>query len=170
MQSYYKERSKKYAKLYKERCKNISKVIIKKEIKNMERYYKEKCKKICRVTIKKNVKNMQSYYKERLKKFPVFNQLNSSPRRRLGACSHSSFILDHGTRLRGMVSFTLLLLYPGGEEYPLDRRLGELQTMSGRYGEVKILEPTGTRTPTHLLSSYTAIPTALPLLTIIQLL
>jgi hypothetical protein len=33
-------------------------------------------------------------------------------------------------------------------QYTLDRRLSGLQTPSGRYGEVKILDPTGTRTPT----------------------
>jgi hypothetical protein len=32
--------------------------------------------------------------------------------------------------------------------YLLDRRLGGPQSRSGRYGEVKILDPTGTRTPT----------------------
>jgi hypothetical protein len=31
---------------------------------------------------------------------------------------------------------------------PLDRRLGGPQSRSGRYGEAKILDPTGTRTPT----------------------
>jgi hypothetical protein len=32
--------------------------------------------------------------------------------------------------------------------YPKDRRLGGPQSRSGRYGEVKILDPTGIRTPT----------------------
>jgi hypothetical protein len=32
--------------------------------------------------------------------------------------------------------------------YPLDRRLGEPQSQSGRHGEEKILDPSGTRTPT----------------------
>jgi hypothetical protein len=32
--------------------------------------------------------------------------------------------------------------------YPFYRRLGEPQSRSGRYGEVKIFYPTGTRTPT----------------------
>jgi hypothetical protein len=37
---------------------------------------------------------------------------------------------------------------PLGKEpiVPLDRRLGGLQNLSGRYGEVKILDPAGTRT------------------------
>jgi hypothetical protein len=33
-------------------------------------------------------------------------------------------------------------------QYPLDRRLGGPKSQSGRYGEVKILDLTGTRTPT----------------------
>jgi hypothetical protein len=37
--------------------------------------------------------------------------------------------------------------------YPLDRRLGEPQSRSGRRGEEKILDPTGTRTPTPRSSS-----------------
>jgi hypothetical protein len=65
-----------------------------------------------------------------------------------------------------MVSFTLLPRYPGERvtRYPLDRRLGGPQSWSGRYAEMKILEPTGTRTPTLLSSSpqVVAIPTALP--------
>jgi hypothetical protein len=35
-------------------------------------------------------------------------------------------------------------LYP---RYPLDRKLGGPQSQSGRRGEEKILDPTGTRTP-----------------------
>jgi hypothetical protein len=37
--------------------------------------------------------------------------------------------------------------------YPLDRRLGGPQSRSGRPGEQKILDPTGTRTPTPRSSS-----------------
>jgi hypothetical protein len=39
---------------------------------------------------------------------------------------------------------------PGGKspQYPLDRGLGEPQGRPGRHGEVKILAPTGTQTPT----------------------
>jgi hypothetical protein len=38
---------------------------------------------------------------------------------------------------------------PGKEpRYPFYRRLGGPQSRSGQYGEVKILDPTGTRTPT----------------------
>jgi hypothetical protein len=35
---------------------------------------------------------------------------------------------------------------PGGRK-PLNRSLGGPQRLSGQYGEVKILDPTGTRTP-----------------------
>jgi hypothetical protein len=64
-----------------------------------------------------------------------------------------------------VVSFTLLPLYLRGQNprYPLDRRLRGPQSWSGRRGEQKILEPTGTRTPTPRSSSPwpVAIPTAL---------
>jgi hypothetical protein len=33
--------------------------------------------------------------------------------------------------------------------YPLDRRLGGPHSRSGRFGEEKILDPTGTRTPSR---------------------
>jgi hypothetical protein len=53
------------------------------------------------------------------------------------------------------VSFTPRPLYPGGKSsrYQLDRRLGGSQRRSARYGEVKILDPTGARTLTHPWSS-----------------
>jgi hypothetical protein len=46
-------------------------------------------------------------------------------------------ILDLGTRLRWVVSFTPRLLYPKGKRpwYPLDRRPGAPQSLSGRGGE-----------------------------------
>jgi hypothetical protein len=53
--------------------------------------------------------------------------------------------LDLGTSWRWVVSFTALPLYP---RYPFYRRLDGPQSRSGRYGEVKIFYPTGTRTPT----------------------
>jgi hypothetical protein len=48
-----------------------------------------------------------------------------------------------------VVSFTPLPLYSRGKEhwYPLDGRLGGPQSRSGRRGEEKLLDPTGTRTP-----------------------
>jgi hypothetical protein len=49
-----------------------------------------------------------------------------------------------------VVSFTTRPLYPWGKnpQYQLDRRLGGPQSRSGRRGEEKILDPTGTRTST----------------------
>jgi hypothetical protein len=49
-----------------------------------------------------------------------------------------------------VISFTPRLLYP---RYPLDRRLRGPQNRSGRCGEEKILDRTGTRTPTPRSSS-----------------
>jgi hypothetical protein len=58
-------------------------------------------------------------------------------------------------------------LPPGNEplQYPLDRSLGVPQSRFERYGEVKILDPTGTRTPTSsvvhpVASRYTDCATA----------
>jgi hypothetical protein len=52
---------------------------------------------------------------------------------------------------------------PPGKEPPLDRRLGGPQSRSGRFGEEKILDPSGTRTPTTQSSSprLVAIPITL---------
>jgi hypothetical protein len=65
-----------------------------------------------------------------------------------------------------VVSFTPLPLYPFGKSplYALDKRLVGPQSRSGRYGEVKILDPTGTRTPTGRSSilQVVTIPTMLP--------
>jgi hypothetical protein len=45
-------------------------------------------------------------------------------------------------------------LPPGKEPwYPVDRRLGRPQNLSGRHGEEKNLAPTGTQTPTPQPSS-----------------
>jgi hypothetical protein len=64
-------------------------------------------------------------------------------------CIDPSF-LDLGTSSRWAVSFTPLPLYPRGKcaRYPLERRLGGTQSPSGRFGEVKILDPSENRTPT----------------------
>jgi hypothetical protein len=58
--------------------------------------------------------------------------------------------LDLGPSWESVVSFKPLSLYPRGKSprYPLDGRLGGPQSRSRRHGEVKILVPTGTRTPT----------------------
>jgi hypothetical protein len=52
-------------------------------------------------------------------------------------------ILDLGTRWKWVVSFTPRLLYFQGKSpwYPLDRRLGEPQSRSGRGGEEKSSQP-----------------------------
>jgi hypothetical protein len=49
-----------------------------------------------------------------------------------------------------VVSFTPRPLYPRGKSppYPLESRLNGPQSRSRRHGEMKILDPTGTRTPT----------------------
>jgi hypothetical protein len=53
-----------------------------------------------------------------------------------------------------MVSFTHRSLYPREKEpqVRMDRRLGGPQNRSGQRGEKKILDPTGTRTPTHRIN------------------
>jgi hypothetical protein len=58
-----------------------------------------------------------------------------------------------------VVSFTYLPLYVRGKGqwYTLDRRLGGPQSRSERHGEVKILNCTGTRTPTPLVVQLVAI-------------
>jgi hypothetical protein len=52
-------------------------------------------------------------------------------------------ILDFGTRWSWVVSFTPQLLYPQGKSpyYPLDRRLGGPQNLSGRDGGEKNSQP-----------------------------
>jgi hypothetical protein len=75
------------------------------------------------------------------------------------------YFLGLVTSWRWVVSFTPRPLYPRGRSplYPLDRRLGGPQSRSGRHGEVKILESTGTRTSTPRSScpSPVTIPTTL---------
>jgi hypothetical protein len=69
-------------------------------------------------------------------------------------CTDPHFF-DLGTSWRWVVSFTPRQFYPRGKNprYPLDRRMGGPQCRSGRRGEAKILDPTGTRTPTPRSSS-----------------
>jgi hypothetical protein len=59
--------------------------------------------------------------------------------------------LDLGTSWRGVVSFSPRSLNP---RYPLDSRLGGPQNRSGRREEGKILDHTGTRTPTPRSSNF----------------
>jgi hypothetical protein len=69
--------------------------------------------------------------------------------------------LDLGTNLRWVVSSTLLPLYPRrrANRHSLDKRIVGFQSWSGRYGELNILDPTGTRTPT--LGSSSLLPVAI---------
>jgi hypothetical protein len=60
------------------------------------------------------------------------------------------YFLYLGTGWRCVVSFTPRPLYPG---YPLDRRFSGPQSRSGRFGEEKIVDPTGTQNPTPQPSS-----------------
>jgi hypothetical protein len=65
------------------------------------------------------------------------------------------YFLDLFTSWRRVVSLTPLPLYPQGKspQSPLDMRLGRLQNRSGKRGEEKILDSTGTRTLTPWPSS-----------------
>jgi hypothetical protein len=85
----------------------------------------------------------------------VLNKLSTTPWRRMGSECIDPRILDLGTRWRWVVGFTPRPLYSRGKNtrYPLDRRLCGPQSRSGRRGEEKILDPTGTRTPTPRSSS-----------------
>jgi hypothetical protein len=77
-----------------------------------------------------------------------------------------------------VVNFTPQPLYPRGKSprYPLDRILDELQSLSGRFREEKILHPTGIRTlppvVQPLASRYTdwaiSAPTTLPVTCVIE--
>jgi hypothetical protein len=60
-----------------------------------------------------------------------------------------------GTSWRRVVNFTPLLIYLGEKSprYPLDRRLGGPQSPFGRHGDVKILDPIGTRILASLSSN-----------------
>jgi hypothetical protein len=71
------------------------------------------------------------------------------PWRHFGERRYSSSILDLGTRWRRMVGFTPRPLYSRGNflRYPLDRRLVEPQSRSGRCGEEENLAPAGIPSP-----------------------
>jgi hypothetical protein len=70
-----------------------------------------------------------------------------------GSGGISPRIFDLGTRWRWLVSFTPRPLYPWGKSllYPLDRRLGGLQ--SQWWWREKFPAPAGTRTTDHLIRS-----------------
>jgi hypothetical protein len=77
-----------------------------------------------------------------------------------GSGCRDPHFLELGTSWKSVVRFT-----PRGKSprYSLDRRLDEARSRYGRHGEVKILAPTGTETPTPWSSSPlpVAITTAL---------
>jgi hypothetical protein len=74
--------------------------------------------------------------------------------KRMGSGYVDPCFLDLGTSWTWVVSFTTLSLNPRGmiPQYPLDRSGGP-QSWYGRYEEVKILDPAGTRTPVFRSSS-----------------
>jgi hypothetical protein len=65
------------------------------------------------------------------------------PRSCWGTGGIAPSILDLGTRWKWVVRFTPRPLYPQGKSpwYPLDRRLSELESRSGRGGEEKNSQP-----------------------------
>jgi hypothetical protein len=66
-----------------------------------------------------------------------------------GSGSITPRILDLDLRWRRVVSFTPRQLYPQGKNpwYPLDRRLGGLQSQSGRGDEKNSQSPSGIESP-----------------------
>jgi hypothetical protein len=75
-------------------------------------------------------------------KIPVLNYLSTMPWRHMGEWRYScTILLDLGTRWRWVISFTPQPLYPWGKRswYPLDRRLGGPESLSGCCREEKNL-------------------------------
>jgi hypothetical protein len=106
------------------------------------------------------------------KTVPVLNYLCTAPWRRMRDWLYiDPPFLDLCASWRWVVSFTLLSLYPQ-DIAPSNHWLGGWVSPRGGlgYGEVKILDPTETRTPTARSSSPqpVAIPTALPRLQIVR--
>jgi hypothetical protein len=73
----------------------------------------------------------------------------------MGEWMYRYFFLDLGTSWRWAVSFIPRPLYPRGKSlrHPLGRRLGGPRIPSGRRGKEKVLDTTGTQTPTPRSSS-----------------
>jgi hypothetical protein len=97
---------------------------------------------------------------------PVLNELSTTPLSHMGSgCIYPHF-LDSAVVGGEWSASRPGRFTPGGRapRYPMDRRLRGAQSRSGRFGEEKILDPTGTRTPTPQSSSTypVAIPTTLP--------
>jgi hypothetical protein len=87
-----------------------------------------------------NIRNSSFYSILKVKKR---GDVSTTPWRRMGEFWYSSTILDLSTRLRWLVNFTPRPLYSreNSPSYPLNRRLGEPQSRSGRCGEEKNLLP-----------------------------
>jgi hypothetical protein len=83
-------------------------------------------------------------YKKR-QNCPALNFLSTKQWKHMGEWMYIS-----SASWRWLVSLTPLRLYPWGKSprFLSDKRLGGPQSQSARYGEVKILDPTGTQTPT----------------------
>jgi hypothetical protein len=73
----------------------------------------------------------------------VLTQLSDTSWRHMGEWRYSSTILDLDTKWKWVVSFMLRPLYRRGKNprYPLDRKLGVVQSRSGRCGVQKNLLP-----------------------------
>jgi hypothetical protein len=87
------------------------------------------------------------------------------PWRRMGEWEYRSTWPDLGTRRRWFVSFKPRPLYPRGKSlrYSIGKGLSGPHIRSARYGEVEILDITGTRTPSvvqKVVSRYTDYATA----------
>jgi hypothetical protein len=83
---------------------------------------------------------------------------------RLGSGRIAPRIIDLGTRLRWVVSFTIRPLYPQGKTpwYPLDRRLGGHQSRSGRGGEERNSQLLPVLEPPIIRPYLSAIPLSYP--------
>jgi hypothetical protein len=76
-------------------------------------------------------------------KVPVLLTEHRTMKTYWGSGGIAPHILELSTRWRWVVTFTLRSLYPQGKSpcYPLDRRLGGLQSRCGRGGKEKNLQP-----------------------------
>jgi hypothetical protein len=95
------------------------------------------------IQLRRNVQRKENIHwslnfkrKKEGKAVPVLYWLSTMPWRHIGEWRYNSTILYLGTRWRLLVSFTPLPLYPRGKSprYPLDRRLGGPQSLSGHCG------------------------------------
>jgi hypothetical protein len=94
------------------------------------------------------LKEANQLHADKINVVPVRNQLGTTPWR--CRCTDQHFLyLD--ISWRDVVSFRPRPLYPRGNSplYPFDWRLGGPQSQSVRRGEDKILDLTGTQTPTR---------------------